>query len=89
MEKKKLYIRQRFYAWFVKKFFPYWCNYCPKRFSSEQKFHDHFLQCESRKAFMSEQDRALEAIAPVNRDQRRRMAKKSGMIKDWGKLNAP
>lgn len=70
----------------IKKLFPYWCPHCPKRYRKEQQFQVHFLRCEGRKAY---EESRIEAIAPVNRDQRRRMAKKAGQIKDWGKLNAP
>lgn len=76
----------------AKKLFPYWCPYCPMRYRTEEKFHSHFRVCKYRKAAVAEAERkeneALRIIAPVNRDQRRRMAKKAGQIKDWKSLNA-
>lgn len=71
------------------KLFPYWCPYCPKRYRTEVKFHAHYLLCEGRKSAQARERAQLAAIAPKNREQKRKMAKKAGMIKDWGKLNAP
>lgn len=70
------------------KMFPYWCPACPRRFRTEKKFHNHYLNCEYRLMAERKKEEALRAIAPVNRSQRRRMAKKSGRIKDWKDLNA-
>lgn len=67
---------------------PYWCPYCPRRYMTEKKFHDHFLRCEGRKDSIAKREAAIAAIAPRNRQQKRAMAKKNGMIKDWKKLNA-
>lgn len=67
---------------------PYWCPYCPYRSARQSSYEKHYLQCPVRKEFEQKQEDAIRAIAPVNRDQKRRMAKKSGMIKDWSKLNA-
>lgn len=67
--------------------FPYWCPYCPRRYHSESKYHRHFLHCEGRKRAMSQVDEAYAAIAPKNRAERRRMAKRAGQIKAWEKLN--
>lgn len=70
--------------------YPYWCNFCPKRFRTETKFHAHYLVCEARKlAKKRMEEKYIADNAPVNRDQRRKMARKAGQIKDWGKLNAP
>jgi hypothetical protein len=69
--------------------FPYSCSYCSKRFRKVYKYRNHFLVCEARKAYEFKQNKELAYIAPVNRDQKRKMAKRAGMIKDWGKLNAP
>ncbi len=68
---------------------PYWCDYCPKRFRTEAKFHKHYLFCPERLAYKKKMDEILERNAPVNRAQRRRMAKKAGQIRNWGELNAP
>lgn len=73
------------------RFFPYWCNFCLRRYRKEQKFHEHYLSCPVReKAIMDAREareRAIARIAPVNRAQRRKMAKKAGQIKHWGELN--
>lgn len=70
------------------KWFPYWCEFCPKRYSRLEKFHAHYLQCESRKLAIYRKEAALRKIAPTNRKQKRNMAKKAGQIKDWKQLNA-
>jgi len=70
----------------VAKATPYWCKYCPKRFSKKKSFINHYLHCESR---LMVKDKQLRESAPVNRGQRRRMAKRAGQIKDWDRLNAP
>jgi hypothetical protein len=70
------------------KLFPYWCNYCPRRYRTEAKFHAHYLRCEARELALYKERIALEKIAPTNRKQRRTMAKKAGQIKDWKHLNA-
>lgn len=69
--------------------FPYWCSYCPKRYANETKFHHHYLQCEGRKKAQAAERARLRAIAPVNREQKRKMARSAGQIKDWKYLNAP
>jgi len=75
---------------FVAKYcFPYWCAWCPRRYMTEGKYRKHSLLCEGRLMAMKKEEEMYRVIAPVNRKQRRKMAKKSGMIKDWGKLNAP
>ena len=66
---------------------PYWCPYCPYRTGKEKSFEYHFLHCEARKRSVLAERKVLEAIAPVNRKQRRNMAKRSHLIKDWKKLN--
>ena len=71
------------------KIFPYWCPYCPMRYHTEKKFHAHYLRCEGRQLAEAREAEHLSRNAPVNREQRRRMAKKAGQIKDWGELNAP
>jgi hypothetical protein len=68
--------------------FPYWCPYCPSRFRKEAKFHKHYLVCEARQAKVRQEEIFLRSVAPVNRDQRRKMAKRAGKIKDWAELNA-
>lgn len=69
------------------KLFPYWCNYCPKRYKDKDKFEKHWIGCEARLLQQKKEDQALALIAPKNRAERRRMAKKSGLIKEWASLN--
>lgn len=63
--------------------YPYWCNFCEARFRDKDKYHRHWLM------HKKQQNDALSAVAPVNREQKRKMAKKAGQIKDWKHLNAP
>lgn len=72
----------------ITKMYPYWCNYCPWIYRTEQQFHAHYRLCEGRRLAKEREDRALAAIAPKNRAQKRAMAKKAGQIKDWKSLNA-
>ena len=73
------------------KLFPYWCSYCPRRFRTEEKFADHYFSCDYRELARikkdAEMNRAIEYVAPINRQQRRAMAKKAGRIKEWDFLN--
>lgn len=69
------------------KLLPYWCNFCPKRFISEEKFAKHYATCVFRKKAIEKEKELLEKIAPKNRAERRKMAKKAGQIKDWKDLN--
>lgn len=71
----------------VTKILPYWCKYCPKRYMRLRRYHRHFLLCEGRKRTMLREQEVLGAVAPVNRHQRRQMAKKMGGIKEWKNIN--
>ena len=51
------------------------------------RYHRHFLLCEGRKRTMLREQEVLGAVAPVNRHQRRQMAKKMGGIKEWKNIN--
>ena len=67
---------------------PYWCPYCPYRSPRQKAYELHYLKCDVRAEYERKQRQAIERIAPINRDQRRKMAKRAGQIKDWSKLNA-
>jgi len=71
----------------VTKMFPYWCNYCPKRFKDKEKFEKHWLGCEERLKVKAAEDEAIALFAPKNRNERRKMAKRAGKIKEWSYLN--
>jgi hypothetical protein len=73
----------------VMRVLPYWCPHCPRRYRTEKRFHLHYMQCRGRLLAVAREEKAFEAMAPKNRQQKRKMAKKAGRIKDWGELNAP
>lgn len=74
--------REKILMWLV----PYWCKYCKRRFRRLEKYHQHYLKCDYE--YQMRVNQHLERIAPVNREQKRKMAKKAGKIKEWGDLNA-
>lgn len=78
---------QKLLGKFGTKIFSYWCPYCPRRYRTEKKFHSHYLRCEGRLKAERAKEKAIERIAPKNRQERRSMAKRYGKIKDWKSLN--